>query len=265
MKKKTEKAYFNEQWGEMTTHLKAFIKDGDQEELHLFRVRVKKLRAMLTLLDAGSQKRKLSKDFKPVRNIFKHGGIIRNAYINLQLGAHYHLNNEQFVNSQQFIMENGINEFKQMGQKYQNTIKTAHATLKDDLKAVNNDCIIQFYKTQMVQIANSFDHLQFDDNLHNCRKQIKILVYNNKIAHKALDGKLLVNNDYLDKLQDNIGNWHDTMLALELFSSPELNDKVVITKIKRQNTRLKRTIAVLTQNFWERAVSTEKTLSEDQK
>ena len=112
MKKKTEKAYFDEQWGGMTTHLKAFIGTGDQEELHLFRVQVKKVKALLTLLDFASPRHQLLRGFKPVKKIFKHCGIIRNAYINLQLGARYHLDNEQFISGQQYIMENGVVEFK---------------------------------------------------------------------------------------------------------------------------------------------------------
>jgi hypothetical protein len=43
-------------------------------------------------------------------------------------------------------------------------------------------------------------------------------------------------------------------LALELFSSAESNYKPVITKIKRQNTRLKRSIAVLVQDFEKKAI-----------
>jgi CHAD domain-containing protein len=253
MKKKTEKAYFNEQWGKMVTHLKAFIEAGDQEELHLFRVQVKRLRAMLVLLDAALPKYKLSKEFKPVREIFKRCGIIRNAYINLQLGIRYHLNNDKFISGQQFIMENGSNEFKESGRKYLKIIKSVHDELKDDLRPVDDNLINKFYKTQLEQIGNALSDLQFNEELHKARKQIKILVYNRKIAYKALDGKLHVNNDYLDKLQDSIGTWHDNDLAIELFSTPELNDKLVISKIKRQNTRIKKSILVLANNFTEKA------------
>jgi hypothetical protein len=78
-------------------------------------------------------------------------------------------------------------------------------------------------------------------------------VYNRKIAGKALDGNLSLNNDYLDELQDSIGSWHDTILAIELFSAPELNVKPVVTRIKRQNTRLRKSINELSKDFFERA------------
>lgn len=254
MKKKDEKAYFNDQWKLMLAHFKAFIKTDDQEELHLFRVQVKKLRAMLMLLDIESSKSHLSKDFKPVKQIFKHGGDIRNAYINLQFGVRYQFKNEEFLMNQLYAIESGTNEFKTLGRKYLKAIKDTHHEIADDLRPVNNNAIVEFYKTKLDQVAMALDKLQFNDELHNARKQIKILLYNRKIAHKALDGKLKINSDYLDRLQDLIGNWHDNLLALELFSSPGAVHKSIITKIKRQNTRLKRSIAVLVQDFNKKAI-----------
>ena len=249
MKKKTEKVYLNELWENMVNHLIGFIRTSDQEELHLFRVQVKKITAMLTLLDHAFPKNQLSKDFKPIRKIFKHGGLIRNAYINLQLGEHYHLNSVQFKTSQQMVIENGILEFKALEKKYFKTLRAVHDKIKEDLKVINNKCINEFYCENLEQIAGALDNLEFNEALHKARKQIKTLLYNRKIAQKALEGKLQVNSDYLDKLQASIGDWHDNILAIELFSMPELNDRPVITRIKRQNTRLKKSIAVLAKGF----------------
>ncbi len=257
MKKKDEKAYFSDQWEQMLTHFKAFINTDDQEELHLFRVQVKKLRAMLELLDADSTKHYLSKDFKPVRKIFRHLGEIRNAYIHLQLGVRYQFKNEEFLMGQLHEIEKGTSEVKELGRKYLKTIKIANDKIDDDLKSVDNDVIVEFYKTKLFEISAAFGNLQFNDELHNARKQIKILIYNRKIARKALEGKLEIDNNYLDKLQSRIGDWHDNVLALELFSAPELNYRPVITKIKRQNTRLKRSIAVLVQEFEKKAILAE--------
>ena len=49
MKKKEEAKYLDNEWKEMYTHLKAFLETGDQEELHQFRVQIKKLNALLNL------------------------------------------------------------------------------------------------------------------------------------------------------------------------------------------------------------------------
>jgi len=43
MKKKEEAKYLEKEWIEMNIHLKNFLKTGDQEALHRFRVQIKKV------------------------------------------------------------------------------------------------------------------------------------------------------------------------------------------------------------------------------
>src|ERR1700761_930882 len=257
MKKKKEKIYFNDQWDEMTAHLKKFIENGEQEELHQFRVQVKKLRAMLELLDTNSAKHPLQKDFKPVRKIFKRCGEIREAFIHLQYGQRFHFKNEDFFMNHLYEIEKGTNEVKELGKQYLKTIKSAHDDIGGDLQHVGNKDIVEFYKARLYAIGSFLGNLQFNDELHTARKQIKTLMYNRKIAQNALDGKLQISNDYLDKLQTLIGDWHDNVLALELFSSTGFNSKPIITKIKSQNTRLKRSITALAHDFERKAIVTQ--------
>ena len=254
MKKRKEKIYFNDQWDEMTIHLKKFIENGEQEELHLFRVQVKKLRAMLELLDINSAKHSLQKDFKPVRKIFKRCGEIRNAFINLQYGQRFEFKNEDFFMNHLYEIEKGTNEVKELGKQYLKIIKSAHDDIGNDLQHVGNKDIVEFYKAKLYHIGSFLENLQFNDELHATRKQIKTLMYNRKIAQQALDGKLKISNDYLDKLQTLIGDWHDNALALELFSSSGFHSKPVISKIKSQNTRLKRSIMTLARDFEQKAI-----------
>ena len=263
MKKKTGKAYFNELWELMVAHLDCFLKNGDQEKLHQFRLQVKKLRALLVLLDTASPKNKLSKDFKPVKSIFKQCGVIREAYINLQLSANYGLKNEEFILEQVNAMDRGIKEFGESSKKNLKIIKITHNKLKDSLGAIDDDSINEFYKTQLEQIARLLEAAQFDDRLHDCRKKVKTLLYNRKIAANALNGKLNIDNDYLDKLQGRIGDWHDNTLAMELFSAPGVVDKAVIARIKKEDTRLKKSINTLAHDFWKKAVLTEEDLNKE--
>ncbi len=264
MKKKTGKAYFNELWELMVAHLDSFLESGDQEKLHQFRLQVKKLRALLELFDAASPKSKLSKDFKPVKNIFKHCGVIREAYINLQLSANYGLKNEEFILEQVNAMEQGIRQFGESSKRNLKTIKIVHKKLQENLGAIDDDRINEFYKLQLEQIVQLLAMVQFDEGLHDCRKKVKTLLYNRKIAAKALHGKLNIDNDYLDKLQGRIGDWHDNTLAMELFSALESIDKTIIGRMKKEDTRLKKSINILAHDFWKKAVLTDDILDNGQ-
>src|ERR1700743_2637362 len=99
----------------MEARLKAFLKTGDQEQLHKFRVQIKKLRAMLSLFETASRQHGLLKEFKPVRRLFKYAGNIRDAHISLELAKSYSVKNEQFETGRQKIIEEGTTAFKQRG------------------------------------------------------------------------------------------------------------------------------------------------------
>lgn len=255
MKRKEEKGYFNDQWMPMTVHFKNFIRTGDQEQLHLFRVQVKKLRAMLQLFNSASSRKQLLKDFKPVRQIFKHCGKIREAYINIQIGMHYQFTSEEFLLSKLHEIEKITSEVRNLEKKYIKAINTAYQNIVNGLKRLRNKTIIAFYETGIEKLSADLVNLQFDDGLHKARKQIKTLMYNRKIARKALEDKeLTISDDYLDKLQNLIGEWHDNILALHLFSVPEINNKPVITKIKRRDARFKTSIKGMVGNFEKKVV-----------
>jgi len=261
MKKKEEAKYLDKEWVLMNAYLKAFLETGNQEDLHKFRVQIKKLRAMLYLFESTSKETGLMKLFKPVRKIFKYAGQIRDAHTNLQLSERYELKNELFETGQQKIIEEGTNTFRTRGDEFFKDIKTAHKQVKKQLQKVDDKQIAEYYKTQLEQIATNLTVSGFTEDMHTNRKLIKILVYNHKLAEKALNGSLPFNTAYLDKLQDAIGKWHDNIVAEELFSLPELNDKPIVSKIKRINSGVKRSITSLADDFMKKATTVENAIS----
>jgi CHAD domain-containing protein len=261
MKKKEEAKYLDKEWKVMDTHLKAFLETGDQEQLHRFRVQIKKLKAMLSLFESTSRRYGLLKEFKPVRKIFKYAGNIRDAHTNLELSARYELKNEQFETGQHRIIEEGTNEFRLNGKKYLKNIKDTHKLLKKHLPNIDDDLISEYYKKQLERIAGNLTDARFTEEMHDNRKLIKILVYNHKLVSHALNGSFHFNTEYLDKLQNSIGEWHDNVVAAQLFSSPEINDKPVATKINRKNVSVKRNITTLAGDFLKKATAVKEPVS----
>lgn len=257
MKKKTEEKYLDKEWLEMNARLKAFLETGDQEHLHKFRVQIKKLRAMLSLFEITANEAGLMKNFKPVKKIFKRAGDIREAHINLELSQRYHLKNSQFETSQQQIITDGTTEFRNRGDEFFKDIKDAHKKVKKQLQKVGDAQIAEYYKNQLEKISADLVSPVSGEDLHATRKLIKILVYNHKLAADALEGKIAFNLDYLDELQEAIGKWHDNLMAEELFSLPELDDKPIVSKIKRVNSRVKRNINKLAKDFLKKATHNE--------
>jgi len=255
MTRKEEEKYLDKEWKAMNVHLKSFLENGDQEELHKFRVQIKKVRALLSLIEGTSGKKGLLREFKPVSKIFKHAGHIRDAHTNLQLGERYGLKNEVFEAGQQKIIEEGTSMFRSSGEKHLKNIKDSYKQVKKQLSKIDDNLIADFYKNLLEQIAGTLAQPDFTGEMHNSRKLIKFLVYNHKIADKALNGSLHLNSEYLDKLQSTIGEWHDNVVAAQLFASPELNDQPVVVKINKKNAGVKRRITTLANDFIRKATT----------
>lgn len=253
MKKKEERKYFEKEWKEMQTSLKSYLKKEQQEDLHKFRVQVKKLRAFLILSGSTDHGPDLIKHFKPVRKIFKKAGEIRNAYMNQELGKMHQVASDEFMHNQRQLQVTASREFKLHHAKYLEEIKDVHKTIKGEIKPVSDVHINLFYQSQLQQIAGSFTDIKFNDQLHTNRKQVKILIYNHKLAHKALN--VGFNENYLEQVQTAIGDWHDHVLAMELFAGDGAKNKAAFNNLKKPDTKLKKHIIGLTKDFYNQATT----------
>ncbi|RYE34282.1 MAG: CHAD domain-containing protein [Sphingobacteriaceae bacterium] len=249
MKKKEVQKELNKLFKKMKNPVKNFVKTGNQEELHQFRIQVKKLKAMLILCSAESKNQHLLKDFKPVKKAFKAAGEIRNAHINLKLAEKYNLDDADFTNQQQITLNEGVESFKNKGKKKIGSIKKAQVVLQKNLHRLHNKTIRNFYQEKLVVMDAFFAMPVFDEELHNARKNIKLLLYNRKIAVKAIQHKTKFDADYLDDLQNAIGEWHDHNLAIETLAGTGKGEFAAIMDLKNSNAELEKAILEKSYNF----------------
>jgi CHAD domain-containing protein len=249
MKKAEEIKYFDKEWKDMKASLESFLLEGIQENLHRFRVQVKKLTAFIILADSAEHFPKLAKHFKPARKVFKQAGEVRDIYMNLELAKKYNTGNDAFLIEQHQLLEKTTGEFILNGNKHLQKLKDTRKAFKGKIKPISDLHIGLFYQTRLEQIAASLAKIKFDDRLHQCRKLIKVLIYNLKLVRHLPDTGF--NEDYLGQVQTAIGDWHDNVLATALFS----NDKETVSLLKKQNTRLKKYIKSLVEDFYNRATT----------
>ena len=257
MKKKTAMKQLNKLWKGMKQHLKAFLETNSQDELHQFRVHVKKLKALLTLYASEPENKGLLHKFKSVKTVFKVAGDIRNAHINLQLGEKHQLQDENFKQHQQQILQQGTKDFKSQGKSYLKRLKKAHIALQNNLHKLQGKTVRNFYKEKLNRIAVFFAAPTFDEAMHTARKNIKLLIYNQKASAEALHGKLQINTDYLNQFQDKIGQWHDHLLTMEVLSAMNQPDNQAILNLKNSNAALELEILELAVSFREKVGTAE--------
>lgn len=249
MKKRDERKYFDKEWKGMKSSLLAFFEKEDQEELHRFRVQVKKLRAFLILSDSTGHEPNLMRYFKPVKKIFKEAGEIRNAFINQELAKEHQTGDNAFISSQGQLQIDATVKFRSNRDKHLEKIKDTHETIKEKIRSISDLHINLFYQNVLQQISRTLTNLKFNEDLHDCRKQVKNLMYNHKLVHSAL--AIGFNADYMHQVQTVIGDWHDNVLAIEFYAE----DKAMTAALKKRHVKLKRAVTLLTKDFFNQATT----------
>ncbi|MGN6394482.1 MAG: CHAD domain-containing protein [Mucilaginibacter sp.] len=194
--------------------LLSFIKKGDQEKLHRFRTSVKKLRALAQMAGQASRASRLLRSLKPIGKIYKPGGKIRDCYQHLELGKQEQAG-PGYLADQEDQMEKAIVLFCRDKKKHLKRIRRSKKSLLKKLRPVKDIKLTLFYEQELRAVAEVFNNNPNDEELHTGRKRIKVLLYNLPLVRHILN--MPVSEDYLDEVQTAIGNWHDLLLAGEIF------------------------------------------------
>ncbi|HWZ35072.1 MAG TPA: CHAD domain-containing protein [Mucilaginibacter sp.] len=219
--------------------LHAFIKKGDQEKLHRFRTHVKKLRAIARLDELAAPH--LYQSLRPLKKTYRLSGTIRERYLHLELGKAVAAR-PGFLTTQQQEMELAIARLRHQKNRHDRRLHRAQKQLIKGLRPVKGQSLSIFYEKELHNLAQQLHLSESDDGLHDCRKRLKILLYNLPFVRHALT--LPVNETYLDKVQTAIGDWHDNLLAELSFPG-----------LQRKTKHLRKIVKSLTSNFYEQVTT----------
>lgn len=246
LKKGRQRAYFNEVWESMLAHLLAFCATEEPEELHQFRVQVKKVRALLLFMQDGLG----SKQLAPLRAIFKQAGKIRSAHIHLAFAEQYKVANAEFKKGQKKIANSESKRFCSKLSAHLKTLKKLHRTLSANFQDIENKIIVRECKKRIKKLSRFFAQLDLPvGKLHLNRKRIKSLLYFCEVLPESLLQKLQLNTTYLDQLQDAIGQWHDVVAALDLLKKEGFTNKKMLEKLEQRSKKLLSSILDLSDDF----------------
>jgi CHAD domain-containing protein len=248
MKKKAAYKHLDKLWKKMQKHFKKFTRTEDSNELHQFRVQAKKIRSFLTLLETDEKNKQLLKEFKPVKKIFKTAGIIRDASLHVKQAKEHKIKLPEFYEEQDKIQKEETQKLVSKKKKHIKKMKAVKKKIKKDLQPVSPDEIKIFFTSQLDNTYRLLKKHDFSEQLHNGRKMLKHLMYNEDAVHDGVEKELHINFTYIDKLQDVLGQWHDHKLMLDFFSDKKLGNKD-IDSMKAKNGELEKSIAEIAKGF----------------
>jgi CHAD domain-containing protein len=249
LSKKKQKKYAEKRWKSVQRHFKIFCYSNHPEELHRMRLGIKKIKA---LLEIYPQAKKITNHFKPVKKIFKHAALIRDAHINLQYIEKYKIPDVDFGNKETERLVKQTREFLSHQKDYLKILKETQKNMAKDFIDIENKSIEHLYMRQFRKLAALFIGRVSPAELHSCRKKIKVLIHLYDILNRSLVTKLRLNVPYLDKLQDSIGEWHDAAATLKFLEAKAHSDKEAINKLRKQIQRKLRAVGSLTNRFEEK-------------
>jgi len=261
MKRKEEYKHLKKLWKKMQRHFKESTRSKAPEELHQFRVQVKKVRSFLTLLETNDKNKQLLELFKPVKKIFKSAGITRDALLHQQEAKEHKVNLPEFYKEQDKIQKKEMKKLVSKRQKHLKKMKQVKKELKRHLHPVTDNEIRTFFTTQLHNTYNLLSRHDFSEQLHEGRKMLKHLMYNESLAHDGIGKDLNINFAYIDELQEVLGKWHDNKLTLTFFSKKKLSNKD-IDSMKTKNSELQKAITEKAQGFKQKIIAEEHSNSE---
>jgi CHAD domain-containing protein len=225
--------FLKEQLGEMEDHLDALCIKWDKERLHGLRVNSKRTRAVVSLLKYCSKsKKKLS--IKKLKELFDHAGEIRTAQLNIEALHENKIQNEDFEKEQNVIFERESSELCKRKAAFKKNIEKFRKRISFVSPKIKNKKVEAYYHSHIKELSSNFSPSIKEEVLHDDRKIIKKLLLAFKALPKSLQNKININKDYLDDLQDKIGNWHDTVVTLEMLPDEDVGYQLLLDKKQEQ-------------------------------
>lgn len=224
----------------------------EKEELHSFRLSIKKLKAISRLLN-GMSKNKL-KFVGTMSSVYGVSGMIREAQINRHLALEYIQSDElakEYVSYQKHLITGGKlalrYEIKQIdNSKYESRWKKLYAIVKDISKAELIDLSKAYIKTELDATMGIDSNSEDVEDIHQIRKHTKGIYFIIKLLSElGIELKTKEDLAAIKSFSDKLGDWHDREVLYDSFVQYQIS--MMKFKINLSQSSLTKEIEVLKQ------------------
>jgi len=213
----------------ISTHLKSveqqladFKADGDPEHLHLLRVAIKKVKAILDILEVNYD---VNYDTKRLQKLFNKAGKIRELQLNVLLLKKHHCQPESLIEELEFEqyslqekLVKGIPGYSKGVKKFRK-----ETDFSFPLPAFNK--IEKYLAKKKRKAGRNFDaHTR--SGMHSFRMKIKNLLFVYSMLPNKIKNKLDLPVDLLHDLQNEVGAWHDTWAAIQFLQQKKIDQQL---------------------------------------
>ncbi len=207
--------YYVQRVKHLFNHLHDFELNRDEISLHDLRVELKKIRAITRFLRKVYPHHKLKKASRALRSVFAEAGVIREFQLirNWLIKENLPILEQQFFSSE--VLENAAAAFQHQVPVYKKLLREATESV-GELVQVTNALLPEQYTTDLfAQLEGKMGSQPDKSEWHELRKLIKQWTYARNWSPPD-ENALAVPLSYWNKLQEEIGYWHDLEMIREL-------------------------------------------------
>ena len=213
-------------------NLSIYIKNKTPECLHILRVDIKKINAVLSFAERVYNEEYNTSNLKP---LFRKAGKIREIQINIHLLELFPLPPknliEQLKNKENILTM----EFIKSGSRYKRHLKNFRKIIYLPEKLPNKLIINKYFKREKNK-ANKKLKKQERVDLHKYRAKIKKLMYLFYAFPKSIQKDIEFNELETNRRQEKLGDWHDTYSSINFLSHEHFieNTNEYLLKLKEK-------------------------------
>jgi len=213
--------YFAQRIKNLFNHLHDFELNGDDGSLHDLRVEIKKFRAVVKFLRTVYPKQQLKRPAHLLRSIFQSAGEIRESQLLQQWLQKYQFSVIENTYYPKEKLDFLIEQFRKNAEHYKDDFKEIIETLSKFVHSTNEILAEQYFIDMNAQVEKQCRKNLPHADWHDLRKLIKQRIYAyNWVKHEN------ENDDphfpFYNKLQENIGLWHDLEIIKDNFSQKQV-------------------------------------------
>ncbi|RFM26298.1 CHAD domain-containing protein [Deminuibacter soli] len=214
--------YFAQRVKNVFNHLHDFDLNGDDTSLHDFRVEMKKLRAVVKFLQQVYPKQKLKRPAHLLRAVFQEAGEIREYQLLQQWLEKHRLKAIQEHYFPALRLEQMMMAFRLRSDHYQADFKEIIEHSAPFVASTNEILAEQYFVDLNAHLQEMTNGDLPATEWHELRKRIKQWLYAINWIRPEEAAEKEPSLSYYNKLQEQIGQWHDLEMIRDSFAQKQI-------------------------------------------
>ncbi|MBI1193011.1 MAG: CHAD domain-containing protein [Bacteroidetes bacterium] len=233
-------------------HYLAYCLHGKGEDLHRWRIAMKRVRAFQALYALNTERKHVRKVLRPLRRLYRQTGLIRQSALN---AAALKRMTPEFEGTETADKASPEAALLRQCDRANHWVRQYIQLLRKASRSLSNRQLRRHFSGMVRDLDKNFRRMHAVEELHDCRRVIKHLIYQHQALPEHIQRKMTLKVSYLQEIEEAIGAWHDAALALEWGVSQSLLDHAVLTRLERESAALLEQALKKTRNFKTRAKS----------